>query len=246
MIGIVGGVGPLAGIDIVRKIIEETKANKDQDHIPVLLSSQPHRIADRTNFLLGKEKTNPAIALSEIILELERSGAILAAIPCNTAHAPQIFNRILEILKDKKSSIQLLHLIEETANYISNKYPGAKVGVLSTTGTRNTGLYKNALLNQNLEVIEPDDELQSRIHEAIYDTSFGIKASPSVITTEVKETLHLAMETLKNKGAEVIILGCTELPLAIHEKEYLNMIIIDPNQLLARALIDKIDPTKLK
>jgi aspartate racemase len=86
MIGIVGGVGPLAGLDIFKKIIEETVATKDQEHVPVVLSSQPHRIADRTAFLLGKENQNPAIALKDILLELDKAGARVAAIPCNTSH----------------------------------------------------------------------------------------------------------------------------------------------------------------
>lgn len=72
MIGIIGGVGPLAGLDIVTKIIEETIATTDQEHLPVLLSSQPHRIADRTAYLLGQESENPAYAIAEIIQELEK------------------------------------------------------------------------------------------------------------------------------------------------------------------------------
>src|SRR5690606_14053752 len=88
MIGIVGGVGPLAGLDIFKKIIEETIATKDQEHLPVILSSKPHRIADRTAFLLQNSNENPGYALLKIIEELDNSGAEVVAIPCNTAHAP--------------------------------------------------------------------------------------------------------------------------------------------------------------
>src|SRR5690606_7547188 len=79
MIGIVGGVGPLAGLDIFKKIIEETIATKDQEHLPVILSSKPHRIADRTAFLLQNSNENPGYALLKIIEELDNSGAEVVA-----------------------------------------------------------------------------------------------------------------------------------------------------------------------
>ena len=94
MIGIVGGMGPLAGLDVFKKITEETPVTSDQEHAPVLLFSVPAQIPDRTEFLLGREKTNPAIAISEIILTLEKAGARVVGIPCNTAHSPRIFDVI--------------------------------------------------------------------------------------------------------------------------------------------------------
>lgn len=245
MIGIIGGVGPLAGVDIVKKIIEETNAKRDQDHVPVLLSSQANRIADRTAFLLGKETINPGFAISEIALELEKAGATILAVPCNTAHAPKIFDLVKEDLQAKGSKAKLLHMIDETANFIQEHYPGAIVGVLSTTGTRNTGIYKNALERFSLPYLAPDDSLQEKVHDAIYDETYGIKAISSPVTNRAHDILVSAIHELKNQGAQVIILGCTELPLALRELSYYGLPMVDPNRILARALVNEYDPSKL-
>ncbi len=246
MIGIVGGVGPLAGVDILKKIIEETVAVKDQDHLPVLLSSQPHRIADRTKFLLGLEAVNPAIALAEIIQELAQAGATVVAIPCNTAHAPQIFDVVKEELAKKNCTVKLLNLIEETAQYILQTMGNISVGVLSTTGTKNAGLYRHILNQNNLTTVEPEDELQEAVHAAIYDENYGIKAISSPVTNRARQELINAIAELKNQGAQAVVLGCTELPLALPEKENAGIQLIDPNRILARSLIHALDPAKLK
>lgn len=246
MIGIVGGVGPLAGLDIFKKIIEETIATKDQEHIPVVLSSQPHRIADRTAFLLGNSDENPAHALLKIINELDNAGAHVAAIPCNTAHAPAIFEHISTALQKDALKIQLLHLVEETAKFIHAHYPNQKVGVLSTTGTRDTRLYTDILAKFGIESIAPEDELQLTVHQAIYSEEYGIKAFSSPVTPRAKADLTHAISILKNQGTQVIVLACTELPLALTEKSYLDLPIVDPNRVLARALIAHVAPQKLK
>jgi len=245
MIGIVGGVGPLAGVDIVKKIIEETNARRDQDHVPVLLSSQSHRIPDRTEYLLGKEPINPGFAISEIALELEKAGATVLGIPCNTAHSPRIFEVIQEELHKNNSKVQLLHMVAEAAKFIQENFPEAAVGVLSTIGTRNTGLYKQVIESHGLKCIEPNDILQNKIHTAIYDETYGIKAFSSPVTNRAHDELVAAIQELKGQGAQVIILGCTELPLALREKSYYGLPVIDPNRILARALIKAIAPSKL-
>lgn len=246
MIGIVGGVGPLAGLDIATKIIEETLASTDQEHLPVLLSSQPNRIADRTDYLLGKVKENPAFAISKIITELERAGATVVAIPCNTAHASRIFEVIQEELSSVGSQVKLLHMVDETARYIKALHGKAHVGVLSTTGTKNTGLYSQVLTQHELVAVEPDDSLQEKIHAAIYDQNYGIKAISSPVSNRARQEIINAIADLKKKGAQLIILGGTELPLAIHEKESDGLPVLDPNRILARALIREIDPAKLR
>src|SRR5688572_19505545 len=103
MIGIAGGAGPFAGLDLLRKVMEETVADKDQEHVSVIMISRPEIISDRTEFLVGREKLNPAFAIAGIMLDLERAGANIAAIPCNTAHARPIFDVIQNEL-DKRGS----------------------------------------------------------------------------------------------------------------------------------------------
>ncbi len=246
MIGIVGGIGPLAGLDIATKIIEETKASTDQEHLSVLLWSQPGSIADRTAYLLGKETENPAFAIAKIVLALETAGATVVAVPCSTAHASRIFDVVQEELAKAQSNVKLLHLVEETASYIKAVHGSVQVGVLSTTGTKNTALYSQILAKHNLTTIETDDSLQEKVHAAIYDQTYGIKAISSPVSNRARQEIINAIAELKKKGAQLVILGGTEFPLAIHEKESDGLPIIDPNRILARALIREIDPQKLR
>lgn len=246
MIGIVGGVGPLAGLDVFKKIIEETDVQKDQEHLPVILMSYPHLIVDRTEYLLNKVDINPGYALANIIKKLANDGAKVAAIPCNTAHAQPIFSIVEQELKESDVDIKILHLVKETVKHIKSVSPDAKVAVLSTTGTRNTGLYKNILLDANLQVIEPNEEWQARVHDAIYHKEYGIKAFSSPVKENALQELRQCMDILIKENATHFILGCTELPLAFPEKEYKGIPLVDPNRIIARALIKEIDAQKLK
>lgn len=246
MIGIIGGVGPLAGLDIMAKIIEETKAATDQDHLPVLLSSQPHRITDRTDYLLGKATENPAYAIVELILALEKAGATVVAIPSNTVHAPRIFDVIKKGLADAQSQVRLLHLIEETAAYVAATYGQIPIAVLSSTVTKNTSIYRNALTQHGIAMLEPDEQLQEKVQDCIYDETYGIKATSYPVSNRARQELIQAIAELKKEGAKAVVLGCRALHLAIPEKENDGLPNIDPTRILARALIHAIDPSKLR
>lgn len=246
MIGIIGGIGPLAGLDICKKIIEETKAVVDQAHLPVMLYSFPNLIGDRTQYLLGQSQVNPALAMAEITRQLETAGATVAAIPCNTAHAAAIYDVYEQELIRTNQKIKVLHIVKETIAYIQDHHPDVKVGILSTTGTRDTGLYRDLFLKAGFEVLEPTDEWQSRVHAAIYDQEYGIKAQSLPVTNKAKLELHGAIDELKKEGAQLVVLGCTELPLAIPEQDHNGLVLIDPNRILARALILAVAPDQLK
>lgn len=237
MIGIVGGVGPLAGLDIFKKITEETNAARDQDHASVLLFSVPGNIPDRTAYLLGKEITNPAYALSQILFDMETAGARVAAIPCNTAHADPIFGVIVKELKKNASRLVLLNMIQEVLRYLRQEYADSKIGILCTNGTREIGIYRNALEEAGFEIAEPDDAWQQRVHEATYNSEYGVKAHSSPVKKKAYEEYRSAVEHLKQKGAAAVILGCSEIPLALQEKHLFGVDLIDPNRILARALL---------
>ena len=248
MIGIVGGVGPYAGTDLLNKIFNNTKATNDQEHLDALLLSMSSIIEDRTEYLIGNVKTNPALAIVEVLLKLEKAGAKIAGIPCNTAHSESIFKVIQRELENSKSQIELLHMIDETVLFIASNYPNVtKVGVLSTTGTYKSKLYTNALTAKGYEIVVPTLEMQEHIiHPAIYHTSYGIKTTSNPIHPQAREHLMIGMSFLKEQGAQIAILGCTEIPLAITESEINGLITVDPTNILARALIHKINPEKLK
>lgn len=246
-IGIVGGVGPYAGIEIVKRIYDQTIGSSDQDHISVAMLAEPEKISDRTEYLLGKNATNPGIQIANVINKLHETGADIIGIPCNTAHSPKIFNSILEHLK-YKGNFELVHMIEEVVKIIKFELPQRKrIGVLATTGTLNSKLYFNKLAEYDLTNIQLDDSDQEQyVQSSIYNSKYGIKAFSNPITERAKKYLELACDLLIKRGAEVIILGCTELSLAFDIEEYRGCKIIDSTTVLARKLIEKAAPEKLK
>lgn len=247
IIGIVGGAGPFAGLDLCQKILEETIAEKDQDYLTVLNWSQPNRILDRTEFLLGHVDENPGVAIAEQVRRLGEAGAAVVAIPCNTAHSPPIYDVIEAELKRQQVQVKFLHLVEETAVFLQKHYPHIKhVGILSTTGTYRAQIYPNCLQPMGFEALVPNIELQeTHIHPAIYDLTYGIKATGTA-TPRARTDLLTGAEALRQQGAEAVILGCTEIPLAIPETTIDDMVVIDPTRILARALIRESNPNRLQ
>jgi len=235
-IGIVGGVGTFAGIDLYRKIYQHTDARTDQDHLPVVLVSVPEKVLDRTMFLQGEVEENPGIAIAGIIKTLADAGAEVIGIPCNTAHSPVIFNEILERIP---GNIKLLNMIEEVGKHISTDYPEIRVaGILGTNGTYLSKVYTDALSVFNIEAIYPEESIQkSLVHPAIYDMSYGIKAFSDPVTERARHDLLEVASSLVHQGSEAIVLGCTEIPLAIPETKIEQSIVIDSVSTLAQALI---------
>ena len=142
MIGVIGGAGPFAGLDLLGKILTQTAADTDQDHLTVVTLSQPSTIADRTAFLLGETAINPAGPLLEQLRQLEEAGAEVAGIPCNTAHAPPIMDLITQGLAASGSRLRLLNMISEVGHMLQHHYPSVKkIGLLSTIGTAYSRVY---------------------------------------------------------------------------------------------------------
>lgn len=247
VIGIVGGVGPFAGLDLQRKILVQTIAATDQDHLPVIAVSWPGPIPDRTAYLLGRVAENPALAIVEQLRLLVNAGATVAGIPCNTAHAPAIFDVIQTGVSGFERPLRLLNMINETAAMLAAHYPTIKtIGVLSTTGTLQAQLYPAALEPLGYRVVVPDEALQAAaIHPAIYDPVYGLKATGTA-TARARDALQQGLDMLCGVGAEAIILACTELPLAFPEREYEGRPLIDPALALARALVQAADLNRLK
>ncbi len=248
-IGIVGGIGPYAGLDLNKKVFDNTKTfGKDQDYLDVHLISRPSAIGDRTAFLEGKEKNNPAFGIFRSILLLERLGANVIALPCNTAHSPKIFNKIEELLEASSSELELLHIVKECHKYLEQNFKkGEKIGLLATKGTYNTNLYKDIFdKNGIFTLIYPKEEGQNASHDAIYNLEYGVKAK-SNITQKARDIFENEINKLEKDGVSAVILGCTEIPLAFEgRKKYGNVALIDASDILARALVAKVDKKYLK
>jgi aspartate racemase len=240
-------VGPFAGLDLLNKIATQTIAQTDQEHLTVLSISQPSTIPDRTAFLLGNSDINPAAPILTQLRQLEQLGVAVAGIPCNTAHAPKVFDRISEGLAEAASHLQLLHMIAEVGGALRRHYPAVQtVGVLSTTGAAQARVYPQILEPMGFRVLAPDAQLQvETVHPAIYDQDYGIKAC-GYVTRRAREGILQGIAYLQGNGAQAIILGCTELPLAFPEPELEGLPLIDSTLILARALISAVAPQKLR
>jgi aspartate racemase len=247
LIGILGGMGPQAGLDMAEKLIARTQAMCDQDHIPFVLFSLPNSVPDRTSFLLGKTDANPAYAIADQFEKMSRIGVTIAVMACNTAHASPIFDVALGLLKTKGIELRILHLVKETVSHILESYPDTRrVGILGTRGTYQSCLYDKALEDAGLEVILPTQEVrENAIHAALYDPSFGIKTCAGIITEQASTRIRAAIAHLQSLGAEAIILGCTELPLAIKEDRIDAIPIFDPAKIMAGKLIKETYPDRL-
>jgi len=248
IIGVVGGVGPYAGLDLVRKIFDQTIASTDQEHLPVALLSYSELISERTDFILGETNQNPAAGIITVLKQLELIGATVAGIPCNTAHAPSVFDQINTNLATRSSPIQLMHMIEETAHFMRTHHSEIeRVGVLSTQGTYLANIYPRIMQDANFAVLTPGEEEQRNlVNTAIYDEKYGIKAQSNPVSKRARTDLLTAAKNLIAAGAQAIILGCTEVPLALPEKNIESTPLVDPTLILARALVRAATPHKLK
>jgi aspartate racemase len=174
-------------------------------------------------------------------------GVSLAVMACNTAHAAPIFDVVLELLETRSVDLPILHLIDETVAFIGRAYPQIKkIGILGTQGTYQAHLYDKAIENAGLEAILPDPDVRKNdIHTALYAPEFGIKTTAGAVTKEASRRVLSAIRHLKQRGAEAIVLGCTELPLAIRDEEIDGMPILDPAKIIVERLIMETYPDKL-
>lgn len=238
-IAVVGGVGSYAGLDLIKKIYDNTfsymDVKTDQDYLPVVMLSLPQTILDRSEFLQGKTTENPGYAIANIISQMASIGGEVAGIPCNTAHSSAIFSVVKNNIP---AQVRLLNMIEEVARYFYENHSAIKrIGILATNGTNLSQVYSHALKDYDIETIYPAQELQSLVHNAIYDIDYGIKAHSNPVTEKARNDLLFAANHLIDKGAQGIILGCTEIPLAIQKKQFNDIPVVDATKVLATALI---------
>jgi len=239
VIGIVGGMGPQAGIALYQSLLKHTKATTDQQHLPVVLMSFPQDIVDRTLFIEGKISTNPAYAISKIIQSLVVTGAQVIGIACNTSHSRTIFDVITSEVEKIPAPPKLLNMPLEVCKYISQNLPGVRrVGLMTTNGIYQCQLYKRMLEERGYEVIIPETGFQNEvIHKMIYDPAIGIKANPTFVTEQAKRLYRKAIKFFKASNADAIVMGCTELSQVSDCANLSDIHIIDSTECLAGALV---------
>lgn len=216
-IGIIGGMGPLATADLYTKIIKFTLAEKDQEHVPVIIDSNP-LIPDRTAYILqGGESPLPEIVKS--IRRLEAAGCDFLIMPCNTAH------HIIDEIK-ATTKIPFINMMEETVKVVAEMYPGEKVGLLATDGTAKSGAYHKYFASVGLDVIIPKDH-QEDVMDYIYK---GVKTGN--LEKDLKG-LEMAIHEMEAMGATIFILGCTELSAVSQKIRTIDKVLLDPLEILA-------------
>lgn len=228
-LGIIGGMGPMATVDLMRKIILSTHAKTDQEHIHILVDNNP-QIPDRTAAIEGRGES-PVEKMLQSAKLLEAQGADVLVIACNTAHY------FLDEFKDKVN-VPIINMIDEAVKHcVELGY--SEVGLLCTIGTRNTGIYQKACDKFNLKLVVPDDEEIKALQDMIY---LGVKANNfNYDTSNVKQVIS----TMRNRGAQAFILGCTETPIAV-QMYHLEGNFIDSSLVLAHKAIEAVGAPLIK
>ena len=221
-IGILGGMGPLATVDLYQKIVDLTDAACDNDHIRVYIDSNA-QIPDRTAAILSGGP-DPVPVMADSVAKLTACGADCIIMPCNTAH---YFLPRLQPL----TPVPFLSMLAAAANACRTRFPGQTAAVLATRGTLATGLYDQALTAEGVPFLLPSEEEKDVLMGVIYD---GVKHGADL--APMKGDFEAALEAMIRRGAGYFILGCTELPLAFRML-HLPFPAVDPTEELARAAI---------
>ncbi len=221
-LGIIGGLGPMATAYFLELLVEMTKADTDQKHIEMIIYNSPN-IPDRTAYILGRQNESPLPYFVSIAKKLISENAEVLAIPCMTAH---YFHKALE----EEIGALVVNAISETAKYLKER-GYRKVGIMATDGTIKTGVFSQELEKWEIQSVVPEEKEQKMVMELIYD---GVKSGKE-ISMEAFETIS---ESLFDKGAEVVLLGCTELSI-IKKNNSLKAGYLDVLEVLAKTCVEQ-------
>jgi aspartate racemase len=224
-IGILGGMGPEATLDCYSRIISNTPAKTDQEHLRVIIDSNP-KVPDRTAAIIA-EGQSPVPILVAGCRALQKAGADFIIIPCVSAHF------FLDEIQ-QQIALPILSIFDVVSETITSDHPQIKtVGLMGTTGTINGGLFQKRLAVEGIETMVAGETQQSKVMAAIYDIK---NSQPARSRAQITSDLVGVADSLISKGARGIIAGCTEIPLALEQK-HLSVPYFDALTLLARAAI---------
>ncbi len=197
LLGVLGGLGPMSTFYFCELLTSHTQACSDADHIDMIVSSRAST-PDRTAFILGTSASDPLPVMREEAERLTRAGCDLIVIPCNTAH--YFYNGLRQSIRTP-----MLNIIEETVKQL--KRNGVQTfGLLATAGTVSSGAYAQICEKHGLCCLVPSPEEQQIISSIIYD---DVKQNRPV---DFSAFLRV-VSSLRARGCEKIVLGCTELSL---------------------------------
>lgn len=222
-VGVIGGVGPMATVYYMQRVIEMTKAGCDQEHINMLVFNDCD-IPDRTAFITEKSPDNPLPVMVEDAKRLEAAGCEFVVIPCNTAH--YFYDELEQAVE-----IPVVNIVEETIRYAKARVQDLScVGIMATTGTIVTGTYQKYAERAGLSFAVPDEDEQDLLMQIIYD---GVKAGKPVPRADFDRVAN----HLRAKGAQCLILGCTELSVLKRDLPIFDPDVLDSIDVLASETV---------
>ena len=233
--GIIGGLGPLAHIQFEQILLECSLlrgAHYDQDH-PEWVLMNATQVPDRTQSIKGlmPDCTSHLVRYGQ---RLEKAGADFLVVTCNTAHA---FYDVVQ----PQLVIPWIPLMDCTTQKILEQFPSIqKVGILATDGTLQTQLYHHSLNQAGLQAIWPSvsSPMQQRVMQAIYHPEWGIKTTGTTVSAKALRELEHTVSWLENRGAEVVIAGCTELSVGLAQIPSFPLPWVDPLMAIAEITLD--------
>jgi aspartate racemase len=217
VIGILGGMGPRATMDLYNEILLLSEVVDEQDHIATLIYSNP-KIPDRSANYSGPGHEQMVEYLIETAQKLELGGADVIVIPCNGVHS--VYQQIAQSV-----TIEVLNMIEEVAA-VTRNYQYEKVLLLGTKATTQSGLYQQAFADLGTTVVLPTPDEQAIVMDVIY----GIKLA-SLTTSSRNDVIDII-----ERCDLPVIMGCTELPLVLSTTDT-KLPLINPTAILASAAV---------
>ena len=225
MLGIIGGMGPMASAVFYDMISSKTDASCDQENLDLILLSHAG-MPDRTRAILSKDEAQIEEVRSKLLADaifLQNAGCTAIAVTCNTAHY------FVNMIEDELD-IPFIHLIRETAEAVASKFGAKKVAVLATDGTIETRLYQDELSKRGVIAFTPKAEVQALVMHEIYECIKSGKPADEEIWQKIEEYV-------KAEGCEAAVLACTELSV-VRKELSLGSFYFDPMDIMAERCLD--------
>ena len=222
VVGVLGGMGPEATVDFMSSVIRMTKAQKDQDHLRMIVDHNPG-VPDRQEALRG-DRSAVSKVLADMALGLEAAGAELLVMPCNTAHV--FMDDVIPQLQ-----VPFLHIVDETVReFVTVSGASKRAALLATTACVESGIYQRSLSAAGCDCVLPDPAEQKALMELIFRIKRGDKSE------EVCEAMRAIAAGLVARGADAVIAGCTEIPLVLKAGD-LDLPFISSTDVLAARTV---------
>jgi aspartate racemase len=220
--GVIGGMGPDATVDFLSRVVSNTPAEKDQNHIPMLIDHRP-QIPNRHHSIDGSGE-NVVPYLTAMAKGLESSGANFLVMPCNTAHA---------YAKDIREavSIPFIHLIDETVAQIKKLHPGIQsVGIMAAKGCLDSKLYQDTLENNGYHPVCWDEADAKEFMTLVFQIKAGDKGK------NIQQAMLALANKLLGNGAELLIAACTEIPLVLNASDISSPMLVSTDILATQSI----------